>query len=225
MNNKSKFFMMNICVPLAFSLLCICMVWVMVCLTFDTIRSNSFTIDKQIYNNEIKDEFILNEITVYKKTKPKTKIRKIVKKRQDINLDFNILSKSGYTSDDLRRSLSTDIHKNMTPYVDIFIEAENRYGVNALYLMSKLGLESGWCKYKSGANNIAGWTDGKGSYRNFDSVEACIMHVAYTLSTFYKREVGTRLEDVCILYCPDEGYVDEVINIMKERERIINMEL
>ena len=226
MNNKSKYFIINILIPLLFTLICIYISWMIACYTSDKIRYNTIKVnEKSIVTNLNSEKIIFNETLINKKIKPKTKKKVITVKeeneKQDINLDFNILSKSGYTSEELKRSISTDTHKRMMPYVDIFIKAERQYGVNALYLMSKLGLESGWCRYKTGTNNIAGWTDGKGSYRNFDSVESCIMHVAYTLSTFYKQEVGTRLEDVCGLYCPDDGYVNAVMDIMNERKNII----
>lgn len=145
--------------------------------------------------------------------------------QQVIDLDFDILQKSGYTRDELKQTLSSNNYKRMIPYLDTFIEAENEYGVNALYLMCQLGLESGWGKYRSGVNNIAGWTNGRGGYKNFDSVESCIMYVAYKLSTFYKNKVGTRLEDVCMLYCPNDGYADKVIRIMIERENEIKKDI
>ncbi len=137
---------------------------------------------------------------------------------QAINRDFDILQPCGYTSDQLKSVLSDDAHKEMIPYVDSIIEAERTHGVNALYLMCKLGIESGWGKYESGKNNIGGWTNNQGGFKDFNSVDECIMHIAKNLSTSYKDIVGTRLEDVCKRYCQDEGYTELLLEIMADME-------
>ncbi len=137
---------------------------------------------------------------------------------QAINRDFNILQPCGYTSDQLKSVLSDDAHKEMIPYVDSILEAERTHGVNALYLMCKLGMESGWGKYESGKNNIGGWTNNQGGFKDFNSVDECIMHIAKNLSTSYKEIVGTRLEDVCKRYCSDEGYTELLLEIMTDME-------
>lgn len=137
---------------------------------------------------------------------------------QAINRDFDILQPCGYTSDQLKSVLSDDAHKEMIPYVDSILEAERTHGVNALYLMCKLGIESGWGKYESGKNNIGGWTNNKGGFKDFNSVDECIMHIAKNLSTSYKEIVGTRLEDVCKRYCQDEGYTELLLEIMTDME-------
>ena len=137
---------------------------------------------------------------------------------QAINRDFDILQPCGYTSDQLKSVLSDDAHKEMIPYVDSILEAERTHGVNALYLMCKLGIESGWGKYESGKNNIGGWTNNQGDFKDFNSVDECIMHIAKNLSTSYKAIVGTRLEDVCKRYCQDEGYTELLLEIMTDME-------
>lgn len=140
-----------------------------------------------------------------------------------INYDFDILTPCGYSLEELQYCVSSPSHKNMSPYVDVFLEAEQEYGVNALYLMCTMGLESGWFKHETGKNNMAGWTSSTSpsGWRDFESIEECIYHVASVLSTSYKEKVGTRLEDVCYRYCPTEGYVDKIIQIMKERQYVI----
>ena len=137
---------------------------------------------------------------------------------QAINRDFDILQPCGYTSEQLKSVLSDDAHKEMIPYVDSILEAERTHGVNALYLMCKLGMESGWGKYESGKNNIGGWTNNQGGFKDFNSVDECIMHIAKNLSTSYKDIVGTRLEDVCKRYCQDEGYTELLLEIMTDME-------
>lgn len=145
--------------------------------------------------------------------------------RQPITRDFDVFQPSNYTYEDLSLSLSKGSYRTMLPYVDTLIKAEELYGVNALYLMCKLGLESGWGKYTSGINNIGGWTTDSGSFMNFDSVEDCILHIAKNLSTRYRESVGGRLEDVCRRYCSDEGYIETLTGIMIDREAAMKEEM
>lgn len=146
--------------------------------------------------------------------------------QQEINEDFDILLPSGYDCEQLLYSVQDEYRYEMAENVPTILEAEGKYGVNALYLMCKLGLESGWAKYPSGENNLGGWTNADGSYMDFDSEEECIMHIAENLSTEYKEKSGTRLADVCERYCPSDGYSETLIDIMVGRkEKIEEMEV
>lgn len=145
---------------------------------------------------------------------------------QEINENFDILSPSGYDCEQLLYSVQDKYRYEMAKNIPAILEAEEKYGVNALYLMCKLGLESGWAKYPSGENNLGGWTNADGSYMDFDSEEECIMHIAENLSTEYKEKSGTRLADVCERYCPSDGYSETLIDIMVGRkEKIEEMEV
>lgn len=140
---------------------------------------------------------------------------------QEINSNFDILTPCGYTQNQLEQTMMGEYHKGMLPYVETIVNAEEKYGVNALYLLCKLGLESGWGKYMAAENNIGGWTNNKGGYKEFESVEDCIMHIAENLSTVYKEDVGTKLVDVCEKYCPEDGYLELLMQIMIECEERI----
>lgn len=137
---------------------------------------------------------------------------------QKIDLQFDILSDSGYTKSDLTRMLDSNTHRDLLPYVDAIIEAEETYGVNALYLTCKLGLESGWGKYECGTYNIAGWKNNDGSYRNFSSPEECVMTIAKSLSTTYKETVGSSLGAVCTRYSTNPNYSYTLMSIMEEMQ-------
>lgn len=137
---------------------------------------------------------------------------------QEIDLGFDILSDSGYEIEDLVRMLSDDAHSGLLPYVDAIKKAEEEYGVNALYLTCKLGLESGWGKYETGTYNIAGWTNNDGSFRNFSSPEDCVMTVARNLATTYKDTVGTSLGAVCSRYSTNPEYSYVLMDIMEEMQ-------
>lgn len=140
---------------------------------------------------------------------------------QEISRDFNVFQPCGYSAEELASALSTDSHIGLLPYIDTLLEAEERFGVNAFYLLCKFGYESGWGRYMAADNNIGGWTDGKGGFRDFSSIEECILHIAENLSTVYREKVGCRLEDVSKRYCPNVGYVDSLIQIMIERTKAI----
>lgn len=137
---------------------------------------------------------------------------------QEIDLYFDILSDSGYETEDLIRMLSDDAHSGLLPYVDAIKKAEDEYGVNALYLTCKLGLESGWGKYETGTYNIAGWMNYDGTWRNFSSPEDCVMTVARNLATTYKDTVGTSLGAVCSRYSTNPEYSYVLMDIMEEMQ-------
>ena len=137
---------------------------------------------------------------------------------QEIDLGFDILSESGYTAEDLIRMLNDEAHSGLLPYVDAIKKAEEEYGVNALYLTCKLGLESGWGKYETGTYNIAGWMNYDGTWRNFSSPEDCVMTVARNLATTYKDTVGTSLGAVCSRYSTNPEYSYVLMDIMEEMQ-------
>lgn len=134
---------------------------------------------------------------------------------QPINGNFNIMEPSNLTREELILALE-DLRGGLHSSVDAIIEAEKVYGVNALYLASVLGYESGWGKYEKGINNIAGWKGDNGNFSNFNSRYECIMEAAEGLSTYFVEDVGTRVSDVAVLYCPDYGYLDTLLQIMGE---------
>lgn len=143
-------------------------------------------------------------------------------KPQVIDENFNILTPCGYTQEQFEQAMAGESYKEMLPYVKTIMQAEEEYGVNALYLICKFGLESGWGKYMAAKNNIGGWTTDSGGYKEFESVEECILHIAKSLSSVYKDAVGTRLEDVCYRYCQNDGYLQTLMQIMIEFEYRMN---
>lgn len=135
---------------------------------------------------------------------------------QPINSDFDIMVSSGLSTDDIIRALG-NARSGLHDCADAIVEAEQTYGVNALYLAAVLGLESGWGKYEHGNNNIAGWKGGPNdTFSNFNSRYECVMTVARGLSTHFVNSVGSDISDVAIMYCPDYGYLDLLLQIMGE---------
>lgn len=140
---------------------------------------------------------------------------------QIIDEDFDILNPSKLTKDELSYCVNDPERYKMMQYIDYIIQSEKKYGVNSLYLLCQLGLESGWGKYTSGKNNIGGWTTNDGSYKDFESVEDCIMHISRNISTYYKDSVGTKLKNVCSLYSTNKNYCNMLIDIMNDRQNLI----
>lgn len=174
-----------------------------------------------IYAGKISESLVENSIDELSVV---TEIKQIepVTIRQTINSEFDILKPSGYSKEELLSAVSDEYRYRMIPYVDALIEAEKIYGVNALYLLCTIGLESGWGQYESGINNLAGWRNYDGSYRNFASIYDCIMHIANNLSTKYKDSVGSKLIDICGRYSESDSYYETLSSIMIGRERVIN---
>lgn len=66
-----------------------------------------------------------------------------------------------------------------------FVAAEEKYGVNAVFLAAVAALESGWGKSCFRANNIFGW-----SGKSFGSKEECVDFVASKIAEHYLSENG-----------------------------------
>lgn len=101
--------------------------------------------------------------------------------------DYCVTETSGLSTEDLERGLL----KELKSYSDVFIQAEEEYGVNAVFLSSVAALESGWgtSDVAINKNNIFGWTSNDG-YLEFDSIEDCILEVAETISRNYLSDDG-----------------------------------
>lgn len=142
---------------------------------------------------------------------------------QPINDSFDIMTPSNFTVDDISDALNTESHQGLLPFASAFVEAEDTYGINALYLMSTIGWESGWGKYHSNTNNIAGWKDpNTGGWRYFNSEYECIMTVAAEVSTLWVDSVGSSLGSITSRYCPSPGYGENIKLIMSERQNKIS---
>lgn len=140
---------------------------------------------------------------------------------QPINGYFDIFTPTNFTYEDMYKALDDSSHSGLLHLAEAFVDAEQIYGVNSLYLMSTIGFESGWGKYHSGYNNLGGWKNADGTWRDFDSEYDCIMTVAEGLSTSFREDVGGSLSAVTSRYCPDPGYMDMLMQIMEEQQNKI----
>lgn len=191
------------------------------------IRTINSQMHRPIFGSYFKDPIIIEkEVVVYVEKEPEVEpdIAEEYSVQEEIvvqplNYYFDVFEPTNYSYDDLYKALDTAPHSGLQHLIPAFIDAEDIYGVNALYLLSVIGWESGWGRYHSGFNNIAGWKGGPGgTWSDFSSEYECIMTVAEALSTYYRDSVGCYLLDVARMYCPDPGYRDNILQIMNEME-------
>ena len=101
----------------------------------------------------------------------------------------NVLTASHVTGDELAEGLQGALK----PYAWCFVEMEEEYGINAIFLSSVAALESGWCSTNIALNNnnLFGYKnpDGDG-FRVFSSKEESIRTVAKHLKNSYLTEDG-----------------------------------
>ena len=157
------------------------------------------------------------EQTIEHAETPKIKSSKRLTQPQPINWEFDISKTNEYTTEQLEEMFRGPYYDKIRPYINTFIAAEQIYGINAFFLMCLTGLESGWFKYTSGENNIAGWMRNDGSFMDFGSIEECIMHVAAGIMNNYIPRIGSNIGKVTHHYCYNEGYTQALLNIMYER--------
>lgn len=157
------------------------------------------------------------EKTIEHAETPKIESSKRLTQPQPINWEFDISKTNEYTTEQLEEMFRGPYYDKIRPYINTFIAAEQMYSINAFFLMCLTGLESGWFKYTSGENNIAGWMRNDGSFMDFGSIEECIMHVAAGIASNYIPRIGSNIGKVTYRYCYNEGYTQALLNIMCER--------
>ena len=157
------------------------------------------------------------EKTIEHAETPKIESSKRLTQPQPINWEFDISKTNEYTTEQLEEMFRGPYYDKIRPYINTFIAAEQMYSINAFFLMCLTGLESGWFKYTSGENNIAGWMRNDGSFMDFGSIEECIMHVAAGIANNYIPRIGSNIGKVAYQYCYNEGYTQALLNIMCER--------
>lgn len=114
---------------------------------------------------------------------------------------------SGLTSEELE----TCLIKNFKGLSSVFIEAEKRYNINALILVSISAMESGWGTVCFEPYNIFGFYTNE----NFSSYEECIFYVAEFLQTHYLNEEsiyfnGYSLSDINTYYNGNYVWEDKI---------------
>ena len=107
---------------------------------------------------------------------------------------------------------------------EAFLKAQEKYGVNALFLMGIVSYESGYgaepARDKDGSikrYNVAGLKKRGGGYQNNASYEACIDSLGSALKRLYFRNGKVTVERIRRTYCPGNAkWTGEVSDEMKK---------
>lgn len=128
---------------------------------------------------------------------------------------------SGVDADTLRNALQ----HNLKDYAEYFIEAEQTYGINAIFIAAIAAHESGWGRsyIAQNKNNLFGWK-GSNGYKYFNNVREGIMHVSRGLKVNYLSPDGCyfngyTVEAVSIYYCNSTwaGYINSMMRYIENR--------
>ena len=105
---------------------------------------------------------------------------------------------------------------------EAFLNAQEKYGVNALFLMAIVNTESGYgnapARDKKGVKpyNVAGLKKAGGGYQNNASYEACIDSLGSALKRLYFRNGKVTVEKIRKTFCPGNAkWTGEVSDEMK----------
>lgn len=136
-----------------------------------------------------------------------------------VNSDLRVAS--NVTSEEIDKMLEgTKLHG----LGSAFVEAEQKYGVNALYMMGLACLESGFgnSAFAQKRNNLYGWNAVDSNPNNassFTSKKEATLYVASKLQSNYLTEGGVYYEGyspraVDVHYCTDKAHADKIVNIV-----------
>ena len=118
------------------------------------------------------------------------------------------------------QQLEAGLLGNLKPMAWAFVQAEKIYGVNAVFLASLAGLESGWGKHcYVGENNLFGF-----GRKDFASYGECIFFVAQKLRQNYLNGDGCyyngeSIWGVNVCYNGQDVWVQRVAGVMNDIAR------
>lgn len=142
-------------------------------------------------------------------------------KNYNLTVNSDLRIPSNVTAEEIDKMLSgTKLHG----LGSAFVEAEQKYGVNALYMMGLACLESGYgsSNYAVKRNNLYGWNAVDSNPDNakwFKSKEESTLYVASKLKANYLTVGGAYHEgfsarSVDVHYCTDKQHADKIVNIV-----------
>ncbi|MDM5329898.1 Ig-like domain-containing protein [Neobacillus sp. CF12] len=145
---------------------------------------------------------------------------------------LNLMKPANITANDIVTFFDSKNHPNspFKKYAQTFIDAQNRYGVNAQYLVAHAIWETGW-----GGSDLIGYKNnlyGYGAYDPcpftcgyyFQSVEDSIFRVAYQIRVDYLNESGIWYEGPNLIgmnvnYATDPNWKNGIANLMQSMKR------
>ena len=144
-----------------------------------------------------------------------------IQKNLTLSVNSDLRVASNVTSEEIDKMLEgTKLHG----LGSAFVEAEQKYGVNALYMMGLACLESGFgnSAFAQKRNNLYGWNAVDSNPNNastFSSQKEATLYVASKLQSNYLTEGGVYYEGyspraVDVHYCTDKAHADKIVNIV-----------
>ena len=174
--------------------------------------------------NEIKEVQVMTEVA---EVTNRSKVdRQQTIKNYIVNNETDLRTKSNVSIEEYQKMLENTA---LYEIAESLYNAEQKFGVNGLYLMGLACLESSYgnSNFAKNRNNIFGWNavdsnPGKASY--FTSKSECVMFVAEKLSYNYLNENGCYFEgytakDIDKHYCTDKQHANKIIKIIEKLEK------
>lgn len=140
-----------------------------------------------------------------------------------LTVDSDLRVASNITAEEIDKMLSGT---NLEGLGVAFVEAEEKYNVNALYMMGLACVESGYgsSAFAVNRNNLYGWNavdsnPDKATY--FKSKEESTLYVASKLKANYLTEGGAYHEgfsakSIDVHYCTDKEHAQKIVNTVNE---------
>ncbi len=147
------------------------------------------------------------------------------KKEKYLYLDaqMSLRTKSYATTDDINKMLDGTALSGMGK---TFVEAEEKYNVNALYLVGLACEESdyGRSAFAVKRNNLYGWNAVDSNPDNatyFNSKEEATLYVASKLDKNYLTQGGAYFEgysakSIDVHYCTDKEHANKIVNVVND---------
>ena len=144
-----------------------------------------------------------------------------IQKNLTLSVNSDLRVASNVTSEEIDKMLEgTKLHG----LGSAFVEAEQKYGVNALYMMGLACLESGFgnSAFAQKRNNLYGWNAVDSNPNNastFTNKKEATLYVASKLQSNYLTEGGVYYEGyspraIDVHYCTDKAHADKIVNIV-----------
>jgi hypothetical protein len=131
-----------------------------------------------------------------------------------LNVSEDITQKSNLVPDMIEALLPEDL-KGLGR---AFRDGEEKYNINALFVLAIVRLESGnGTSYLARTNNnLGGIKSGEDGYRAFASKEECVAYMFDLLDRLYIGKGRNTIDKIGHVYCATGGWIPQVKSIMHE---------
>lgn len=139
---------------------------------------------------------------------------------ENLNIDFemDLRTKSNIKKETLAKMLKGT---QMEGLEDYFIQAEQKNGINAIYLTSLACHESAYntSNFAKTRNNLFGWQSydsNLNATKQFKTKEECILFVSSRIKVLYLDKGNTTIQSISNKYASDKEHGKKVFKIMQK---------